>query len=1094
MSNFSINNLRMIKALFRRTAAVLFLLVPFFQLLAQNGFRVSGKVSSDQGEALAGVTIRVRNGSATAVSGVDGSFAITVPAATSVLMVSHVGFTAQDVPVGNKAQLTISMTAQNSSLQDVVVVGYGTQKKSDVTGAVSRITADDIQERPVQNVLQAVQGKAAGVQVTSNIKPGELPVVRVRGNRSLGASNDPLYVVDGIPIVNALGVSSFSISDLNPNDIASMEILKDASATAIYGSRGANGVVIITTNKGKKGRATLSYNATVSLDSYKSLTDWMDGGEYIDRWRLALINGRQYQTTTNADLSKPADMWYPDPRLDATKMGITDPTALKSLYNGYEWDVYGVTPKTRPPTAAEQAMGWPAAVPVYNSKNIRSYDWLGAAVRTGVTQNHQLSVTAGSDISRLSLSLGYYNQTGVQRDQDYKRYNVNLQGDITPTKWFTLGASLITSFSRQNYGIQGPNTSNTGSKDLYSRASDQFPFALPRDSAGVSILNPGNNLSLYNPLIDITQSINERRTLSALGSLFAEVKFTPWLKYRVNFGPQYRSYRAGSWTGPSATSHLTNRPNTASYATQENFSWVVENLLFVDKSFTENHKIGITLLQSSQRSRRENASQSVNGLINPLSLWYNLSSNTTGTPASYGSGFTENQLSSFMGRFNYTLFDRYLFTATGRADGSSVLAPGHKWDFFPSAAVAWKMQEENFFKDVTWLDELKLRFGYGVTGNSSVDPYTTSGPLSQNPYIFGTTAAIGFLPQLVQNPLLRWEKTAQSNLGVDFTLMANRLSGTVEVYEQNTSDLILPKTLPAVSGYVTKYENIGKTRNRGIEITLSGVPVKAGKFTWNLDVNWTRNKEQILELLNGRQDMVANGWFIGQPLQVFRQYDNAGIWGNAAKQLADQAKFNANGLRFYPGTIHVVDQNGDSKIDANDYVIRGTPRPKWTGGITNTFTYGDWSLNAFVYLRWGQTYFGGYPNSYGGIYPNGRVENDVWSWTNPGGKWPMPNTGNVDNFTSAMQYNNGSFGVVRNISVSYNLPRKLIQKAGIKSLVLNAQVLNPFIFGPGVVKWGINPDDDTNWSVASSNTNPLGGTNNNTILPQSWMFGLRAGF
>jgi len=448
-----------------------------------------------------------------------------------------------------------------------------------------------------------------------------------------------------------------------------------------------------------------------------------------------------------------------------------------------------------------------------------------------------------------------------------------------------------------------------------------------------------------------------------------------------------------------------------------------------------------------------------------------------------------------MGRINYSLNDKYLLTVSGRADGASVLAPEHKWDFFPSFAVAWKMQQEGFLSSVNWINELKLRVGYGVVGNSAVNPYTTSGPLSRNPYVFGSAAGIGYLPQLVQNPDLKWEETAQGNIGVDFTLFKNRLSGSIEYYQQNTSDLIFPKTLPAVSGYVQKFENIGKTRNKGIEVTISGTPVKLKDFTWDVDVNWSNNKEEIVELINGKQDMVADRLFIGQPTQVFYNYQNAGIWGGEAKDISEMALFNANGTNFRPGTVKVVDQNGDKKIDASDMVILGSVRPDWTGGITNTFTYKGWSFNAFIYFRVGQTYFGGYPNSYGGVNPNGRVENDVWAWDKTNGKWPMPNAASaITNTTAAMQYNEGSFAIVRNMSLSYTCPQKWLKKITAKELVLNFQVLNPFIFGGEVVKWGINPDDDTNWSIASSNTNPLGGTNNNTILPQSFVFGIRAGF
>jgi TonB-linked SusC/RagA family outer membrane protein len=1066
-----------------------------YLLIAQGGkTTLNGKVTDENALPLEGAVVQVKGTSDRTTTKTDGSFTISA-ASGATLVISSVGFAQQEIKTSGRTSFNISLVKHTNELDEVVVVGYGTQKKSDVTGAVSRITAEVIRERPTQNVLQALQGKAAGVTISSNFKPGELPVVRVRGNRSIGASNDPLYVVDGIPIINALGVNSFSISDISPNDINSVEVLKDASATAIYGSRGANGVVLITTKKAQKGRLSLSYNATLSLDSYKSLTDWMDGGEYIDRWRLALINGRLYNTTTNTDLNKAATPWYADPFLDRDKMGLSsDPFALASVWSGYDWTTYGVTPKTRPTTAEEQANGWPAAVPVYNAANVRSYDWLGDATRQGLTQNHQITLAGGNDVTRLSMSLNYYGQDGVQRDQNYKRYSANVNGDITATKWFTLGASLLTSMSIQNFGIQGPNTSNTGSKDLYSRASDQFPYAVPRDTAGQWIRNPGGNLSLWNPLIDIDQSLNERRTSSVMANTFAEIKFTPWLRFRSNFGVQYRHYRSGSWTGPDATSHLTNRPSTASYAAEENFSWVVENLLFFNKQIGKAHQIGVTLLQSSQKSRRESTSTSVTGVINPLSLWYDLASNTAGNPG-YGTGFTENTLASFMARVNYTLLDKYLLTASVRTDGSSVLSPENKWATFPSFALAWKMKDEKFMQGIDWINEIKPRIGWGIVGNSSVQPYTTSGPLSRNPYVFGSVAAIGYLPQLVQNPDLGWEKTEQTNFGLDFSVLRNRISGSFEVYQQNTSDLIFAKTLPAVTGYVQKFQNIGKTANKGVEITLSATAIQKKDFSWVVDLNWAKNNEEIVELVNGKQDMVADRLFIGYPTQVFYNYANQGVWGADSKALADQAAMNANGTNFRPGTVNVVDQNGDKKIDANDMIILGTPRPKWTGGITNTFHYKNWSLNAFIYFRWGQMYFGGYPNSYGGVNPNGRVENDVWSFANPNGRWPMPNAASsITNTTAAMQYNDGSFGAVRNISLSYNFNKSVISKLAMKDLVLNFQVLNPFIFGPGVVKWGINPDDDTNWSIASSNTNPLGGTNNNTILPQSFVFGLRASF
>ncbi len=1054
---------------------------------------IKGQVTDQSGAPIPGVSVVVKGTTTGTTTDIDGNFSFEIPSDARILVFSFVGMKKQEISIGSKTAFNITLEEETIGLEDVVVVGYGTVRKSDVTGAVARITEETMKERPVSNVLQAMQGKAAGIDITSNIKPGELPQITIRGNRSLTASNAPLYVIDGIPF------AAGNVADINPNDIASIEILKDASATAIYGSRGANGVILITTQRGEKGKLTISYDATVSLDWYKSLTDWMNGGEYVDRWRLGLMNGGLYGTEKFTNFNTPVQLGYPDPDIDISKFSLAaDGVARESVLMGYEWEngEIGGTVKKRSTTAEEKAMGWPDQVPVYNSANVRSYNWRDDAVRPGINQTHQVSLSAGSEMSRIYLSLAALDQIGVQKDQDYQRYNVNLNGEITPQKWITVGTSINASMSLQNFGIQGPNTSNTGSKDLYSRANDQFPYALPKDADGFWIKNPGGNISLWNPLIDIDQSINERRSTAIYANMFGEIRFLPWLKYRLNFGVQYRQNRSGAWTGPNATSHLTNRPNTATYNTDQRFTWVAENLLFFNKKFGQVHDVGVTLLQSAQHYRQEGANISATSMIYDIALWYDIASNTVGKPSVYGTNFTENKLRSYMGRINYSLSNKYLVTATGRWDGASVLAPGNKWDFFPSFSVAWKMQEENFMKEFSFVNELKIRAGYGVTGNAAVDPYTTSGPLSRNPYAFLAVPAIGYLPQQVPNPALGWEKTSQINIGLDFGFINNRITGSLEFYRSNTSDLLLNKTLPAVSGFVAKIENVGKTKNKGVEITLNTVNIKKQDFEWSSTINWSSNREEVTELLKGVTYMIISGnrVEIGHPTQIYYQYQNDGIWQNTDADKAEMAKFNANGHKFYPGTIKVVDQNGDYKISGDDFIILGSNRPKWTGGITNTLSYKNFELSFFVFARIGQMYFGGYPNSYGGIWPNGRVENNVWSWTNPNGRWPMPNLGNVENFATSMQYNNGSYVAVRNISLTYNFPQKMLTPIRLSRLSVFGQVINPFLFGGDIVKMGLNPEDNTNWDVASSNGNPLGGMNNNTIQPQSFIFGVRAAF
>jgi TonB-linked SusC/RagA family outer membrane protein len=1071
--------------------------------------KVSGTITDGQtGEPLPGVNIIIEGTTIGVTSDINGKYTIELPNQNAVLVFSYIGYLVERVQFTGQSSIDIKLMPDIKTLDEVVVVGYGTAKKSDVTGALTRVTEKTIQERPVQNMIQALQGKASGIDVTSNIKPGELPQITIRGTRSIKASNTPLYVIDGIPVVTGLPSNVTSnnpidvaynnpdaVASINPNDIASIEILKDASATAIYGSRGANGVILITTKKGTKGKVSINYDGTTSFDSYKSLTDWMNGGEYIDRWRLALMNGGQYGTEKFTNFWTPVKIGYPDPTIDRNKFGLaSDPTAYESVMMGYEWvDRIGGTVRKRLTNDEERALGWPDSVPVYNSNNIRSYDWRKQSLRQGITQNHQISLSSGTDISRLYMSFGYLDQIGVQKDQDYKRYSGSINGDISPSKWLTFGTSTNASLAVQNFGIIGVNTSNTGSKDLYSRANDQFPYALPKDANGNWIRNPGANLSLWNPLIDIDQSINERRISTIFTNMFTEVKFTSFLKYRLNFGIQYRHFRNGSWTGPNATSHLSSKPNTSGYNTNQSFAWVTENLLYFDKTFANIHTIGLTLLHSAQKYREEGINVGASNMIYDISEWYDVAANSLGKPDSYGTSFTQNTLMSYMARANYSLLDKYLLTASGRWDGSSVLAPGHKWDFFPSFAIAWKMQEESFINSVSWINELKLRLGYGVTGNSSVPPYTTTGPLSRNPYVFGSAAAVGYLPQTPSNPVLGWEKTAQWNIGLDYSFFQNRISGTVEVYQANTSDLLLNKTLPAVSGFVNMAANVGKTKNQGIEITLSTVNVQTKNFRWTTDINWTTNKEEIVELINGKQDMLADRLFIGQPVQVYYNYKNLGIWQNTSADSSEMAKFNANGHRFYPGTIKVFDKNNDYRITGDDMVILGTNRPKWSGGITNTLKYKNWEMSFFAIARIGQTYFGGYPNSYGGIWPNGRVENDIWSWSNPGGYWPMPNSGNVENITPAMNYNEGSYVIIRNISLSYSFPQTILNKIRMNKLQIFGQVLNPFIFGGDVVKWGINPEDNVNWDRVSGNGGPLGGMNNNTILPQSFVIGVRAG-
>jgi len=1049
-------------------------------------------VDEANGQPLIGVTIMLEGTTQGTVTDANGKFNLTLPSNNAVIKVTYLGYLPQIINVKGLTKIDIRLNADVKSLEEVVVVGYGTRKKSDITGSLTSISEKSLKERPVQNAIQAMQGKAAGVDIVSNVRPGAVAGVTIRGTRTISGSTDPLYVVDGIVLFG-------SINDINPNDIANMEILKDASATAIYGSRASNGVILITTKRGAKGTLTLNYDASVSLENIHSTTDWASSGETIDRMRLAEINGGTYKLGT-------ASLSYPDPTADINKYGNGDYYTIAAIRAGYQWNDPGTfaSVKTRASTQAEIALGWPTQVPVYNSGNIPTTDWVSLLTRMSVTQNHLLSLSAGNDISKIYFSFGYLDNEGTQDNQNYNRYTVKINGDITPKKWISAGASVNASLTTQEYGTINRSGSATGAQDAYGVALGEYRMARPFDSTGTMILYPGNNKAgpTWNPLIDMQNSSDETKTFNLQANAFGEVSITPWLKYRMNFGSGFRNTRAGTWQGTQSTLRRTASPQTAkdSYNTGINQSYMIENLLFFDKTFGV-HTVGVTLMQSAQDDKSENSAMTVSGVTNDAPRWYDLAANNSSTgPDSYSTGFSERTLTSYMGRVNYSLLNKYLLTATGRFDGASVLATGHKWDFFPSVAFAWKLQEESFVKSIKWVNELKLRAGYGATGNQSISPYTTTGPLSIYKYAFGTGSAIGYQPYNMPNPDLRWERTESVNLGIDFAFLHNRISGTIEAYRTDTKNVLMDENIPSITGYPFITANIGQIRNTGIEISITSVNVQTKDFHWTTDINWSTNKEEFVSLVNGKQDMVGNNWFIGQPTQVYRTYMVDGLWGNTPADLAEIAKWAANGYTFAPGQYKPVEQGTPNyKLEDNDKVIRGTNRPKWIGGLTNTFVYKGFELSAFIYARIGQSYFSSLQpgGSTGGAYV-GYVRtmdpNNFWSPTNLNAQWPQPTTNpkasNAD-VNRATYINDGSFVSVRNISLTYNLEPRLVEKLKMKKLQVYCQILNPFLFGGAVVKAGLNPDDTNGWNSVNSVGDPTGGANNNTMILKSWVFGVR---
>ena len=1013
---------------------------------------VKGKITDDKGATLVGVIVKLKNTTLVTTTDANGAFSITIPSGTSnpVLVISYVGYTTQEVPVNGQANITIQIKSAINDLEEIVVVGYNTVKKSDLTGAVVSVGAEEIRSRPVTNALQAIQGKAAGVDITSNERPGQLGSILIRGVRSLTASNSPLYVVDGIPL------QAGGIDAINPNDIETIDILKDASATAIYGSRGANGVVLVTTKKGKAGRLTLDYVGTATIETLNDRMDMMNSGEYIE-FRRDAYRRTAYLNSINGTNIQPIYA-YPVIATQAADREIfkQDPNMLTNLDKGW---VNGVFDGSLVPTT----------------------DWGDLVTRTGVTQDHVLSVSGGTDKIKAYGSFGYLNQTGTQLGQDFERYSGKLSVEINPVKWFRMGANLTATYGLQNYGFQAASASGAG--NIYAAARGMLPLAIPFDANGNRINLPGGDINIQNPVLEADYNINLRKTLRTLGSVFAEVNLLKGLKYRINFGPDFSNFYNGRFQDAKSVNRDAGVPGSINNYAQLNqsnrFAYTLDHLLYYDKTINK-HNFGVTLLQSSSSFREESSSLTGSKISLPNSLWYGLNTgNITGLDA-FDTNLRKSTLVSYMARANYSFNSKYLLTASARWDGASQLAAGNKWDFFPSAALAWRLEQEDFMKNIKWIDQLKLRLGVGSTGNSSVDIGSTLGLLQPLTYTYGSSAQTGYVssdaslanPIPLPNKLLSWEKTLQYNLGLDFDILKGRISGSLDIYKSKTTDLILLKKIASVNGYTTSYDNIGSTKNKGLDLTLNTVNIKTKDFTWESTLNFSTSKDEIVKLDNG--DMVIDRFFIGQRNGVAYDFVKEGIWQNTPEDLAEIAKYKQNGVTFSPGSIKVKDLNGDYKIDANnDRQILGHYNPSWTGGLTNTFGYKQFDLSIFIVARYNFLIQTG-AEALQGRFAQRVV--DYWTPTNPTNAYPAPNYASAsgDQYVSALNYQDASFIKIRNISLGYNFASEMAKKLTLSRLRIYAQAINPGLIY-SKVKW-IDPD--------------LGGSTFN----RGFVFGINASF
>jgi TonB-linked SusC/RagA family outer membrane protein len=921
----------------------------------------SGKVTDKSGIGLQGVSVVEKGTSNGTTTDNDGNFTLSTTKETGILVFSFTGFLPKEVSFNGTGNFNVSLDEDEKNLQGVVVVGYGTKQKSQLTGSIASVTAAEIRAVPVISPGQALQGRAPGVDVqsTSNA-PGGNVSIRVRGTRSINAENEPLFVVDGIPI-------SGGLNDINPNIIESMEVLKDASATAIYGARGANGVILITTKRGNSGKSM------ILLDSYLGIA------QITNR-----VNGLD------------AEGWiaYKKASLKTDQLNrLLDPIELRNYNEG------------------------------------KQVNWVDQVLKTGMQQNHSVGISGGNEKTRFFVNVNYLKQDGLIKKSDFTRGSIQVNLSHQVTNRLSIGTSTLISMSKQNILNQG---SVLGQAMIISPLGDVY------NPDGTYRLFPTTEALNGNPLTDLQNEINQRVRTRLFSSLYAEYQILKGLKYRVNFGPDLTFDDSSRFIG-SYTTQLQGALNRAGVAKAETKAYTLENLLTYGTEIGDNHKFDVTLLQSTQRQNYRVSSIEAQGMPSETLLWHDLSA---GQVRSFDSNEQEWSLLSYMARLNYTLQDKYLITLSARRDGSSRFGENRKFGFFPSAAFAWRLVEENFLRNVKAVSDLKLRVSYGATGNTALNPYQSMGSLSRRAYLFGSEPALGFEPASLPNADLHWETSKQFNTGLDFGLLNNRISGSFDFYQINTTELLLNRALAPSSGFQSILSNIGSTRNTGYEFNAKTINLgTSSAFQWSTTLNIAFNKNEIIDLYGSNRNDVGNSWFIGQPISVFYDMVFDGIWQE--KDAAAAAVYGRT-----PGHIRVKDLNNDKLLNADDRAILGSPFPKWTGGITNSFSFKNFELSVFFNTRQrfmvsSELYA---PNNLEGRYNIPTFVN-YYTPANPSNDFPQPVSAGANNPNlNVLRYRDASFVRLRNATLSYSFGTKTLQAAGIQSLRLYVSGNNIFTF------------------------------------------------
>ncbi len=1000
---------------------------------------ITGTVSGEDGAPMVGVTVVVKGTVIGTVTNIDGVYTFELPDGAETLQFSFIGMKTKEVEIGNQSTINATLEADVIGLEEVVAIGYGTVKKKDLTGAVTQVNAQALEKEATSNMTDVLRGNVPGLNVAfSNSAKGlsSASDMLIRGETSVrsdagdqASANAPLIVVDGM-------IYQGDLADINPNDIQAFDILKDASSAAIYGSRASNGVIIITTKKGRKGKPTINVSASVGVATIAhTALDWMTGEQFLD-WRIAGMENKERH-----QVDKPG--YYDNP----ANAGV-------DLQTWKEYDGSG--------DVADLDQIWLNRLGLYpleiaNYKEGYSENWEDILYQNGLRQDYNLSLSGATDNVNYYWSMGYTNNEGIRYNEEFESYRSRINIEATVNDWLKVGTNTQFSVRDESSIVSSDNYGQvTPYSQMYERDAD-------RNFTNVLEYAPTGNISASrNPWLDL----GYRDRLNNSTNLYSKLYATLTLPYGITFTSEYIPRFSWNEYYDHQSSAHPDWGKSGGIATRRHikrFEWQMNNILKWNKTYGE-HAFDFTFLQNAEKNQYWQSYMQRKQFQPSDVLGYHRMQAAT-EDVSITSNDTYSTGDALMGRLNYIYKGKYALTGSWRRDGYSGFGQANPRASFGSAAFAWTISEEDFFS-IEAMDMLKLRLSYGDNGNRGVGPYDAMSSLATGKYVLQTDGTARYVSQLYANRManseLKWERTTAYNVGLDFSFLKGRIRGNLEGYLMETSDLLIPRKLPSITGYSSVFSNLGQINNRGFELGLTTINMQKNDFEWTSGISMAYNRNEIKSLYGdldpetGEElDDVTNGWFIGHALDEIWNYETDGIW-----QMDEEAEAAAYSRK--PGDYKIIDQNGDGYYTNDDKVFQGYSKPPWRFNIRTDFTYKNWEAAVKMYSYVGFKTANNHLRNNDVFYDRGSSFNvPYWTPDNPNNKWAS-----VESYESGFTvYENNSFLRIDNLSLTYNVPSDLLNKIDVARCRLSFVASNPYVF----TSWSwMDPERNSTWGYTPS--------------------------